>query len=552
MADMLSKLRESDVEKRVGPLERELSRESLSEFLRSGSRFVASHPQIENVFYRAVHDLMNNIYPSVTGSPLLIEGAVYIGCWLESTGTICTELLSRFCPDVAQACFGIFADFQREDGLLPYKLIAEGPSFRQIQMVTPLARSVWNHYCRNGRDIGFLRKMYEAMSRNDAWLAKNRDTRKTGCVEAFCTFDTGHDFSPRFWHVPDTPFMADPARYDPDSPILPFLAPDLTANVYCQRKYLQRMAEELGLDGSIWAEKANQSLKSLMTCCYDDRDHFFYDRDRNDRFVRVQSDVLMRVMACEVGDSSMFDDMLRRYLLNTKKFFSRFPLTVIALDDPGYDPLSLNYNSWAGKANHLTTIRLPHAFDYHHRQVELTWIMQPILSSLARSVRFSGSINPWTGAEGESQNFSGAMLCLLDYLERLCGIYPTPGNELWFTSLLPYGTDHGQVVADATGYARTVDGSEFELVNDPQGSAIYKDRELLYTLPHGIRIVTGRDGTLKEVVGMSVRTITGEIRHRGGALPFAVSGNERLAFTGGGFLSIENPGVILPQFEPVV
>jgi glutathione peroxidase-family protein len=32
--------------------------------------------------------------------------------------------------------------------------------------------------------------------------------------------------------------------------ILPFVAPDLTANVACQRSYLARIAEELGEDGA--------------------------------------------------------------------------------------------------------------------------------------------------------------------------------------------------------------------------------------------------------------------------------------------------------------
>ena len=61
MDALLSKLREIDVEKRVGAFERDLSRQSLQEFLQSGVRFTASHPKIENVYYRAIHDLMNNI-----------------------------------------------------------------------------------------------------------------------------------------------------------------------------------------------------------------------------------------------------------------------------------------------------------------------------------------------------------------------------------------------------------------------------------------------------------------------------------------------------------
>jgi hypothetical protein len=90
-----------------------------------------------------------------------------------------------------------------------------GPSYRQIQIVTQLARCVW-HYHQAHPDLAFLRRMYDAVVRNDEWLAAHRDTRGTGCVEAFCAFDTGHDLSPRFWHVPDTTHREDPAAYHPD------------------------------------------------------------------------------------------------------------------------------------------------------------------------------------------------------------------------------------------------------------------------------------------------------------------------------------------------
>ena len=57
---------------------------------------------------------------------------------------------------------------------------------------------------------------------------------------------------------------------------------------------LQRIAEELEEDVGEWDKRAGQTLESLMTFCYDKQDHFFYDRDRLDRFVRLQSDILIR------------------------------------------------------------------------------------------------------------------------------------------------------------------------------------------------------------------------------------------------------------------
>lgn len=433
---VLERLRRIAVDDRIRVLKKAADRDSLEEWKQSGVAFAASSENMENVYYTALHKLLDCIVPMDGGGLVLHEGGVYLGSWLESTGTISAERLSRFMPQVAGATFRLFADQQRQDGLMPYKVTPAGPAYRQIQMVTPLARSVWNYYLENGRDKSFLRAMYQAMSRFDHWLHMHRNTRGTGCVEAFCTFDTGHDLSPRFWHSPDTPHLEDAAQVNPDSPLLPFLAPDLTANVYCQRLYLSKMAEELGGSRDEWRARAAASSHSLFSHCYDKEDEFFYDRDRGDRFVRVQSDVLLRVLACEVGDGAFFASALRRYLLNTSKFFAKYPFTSIAMDDPRFDPFS-SYNTWGGSSNFLSLIRAPHAFEQHGRYVELTWVILPILAAFSRMTRFGQTLSPWTGEEGYTESYSPAILCLLDYMERLCGIVPVAGRSYGSPACFP-------------------------------------------------------------------------------------------------------------------
>ena len=99
-----------------------------------------------------------------------------------------------------------------------------------------------------------------------------------------------------------------------------------------------------------------------VSFAYDAEDGFFYDLDKHGRHVKVQSDLLLRVLACEIGDDEFFAQALDRYLLNTRKFFAKYPFTSIALDDPRYDP-AYDYNSWAGPSNFLSLIRAPHAFE---------------------------------------------------------------------------------------------------------------------------------------------------------------------------------------------
>lgn len=75
-------------------------------------------------------------------------------------------------------------------------------SWGQVQMVVPVAATAWE-VSQITQDESFLSEAYNACSRWDAGLRRYRDTRGTGLVEAFCTFDTGQDNSPRWAGVSD-------------------------------------------------------------------------------------------------------------------------------------------------------------------------------------------------------------------------------------------------------------------------------------------------------------------------------------------------------------
>ena len=542
---LLDTLRATNVAERLGPLAKPADAALLEEWQQSGVRFVASSDRLTARYYDAVRELFDCIGPANDETPILHEGGVYHGCWLESTGTINAELLSRFLPSITTNTYSAFARHQRDDGLFPYKVTPHGAAFNQIQLVSPLARSVWNHFRLNELDTDWLSHMFGAMARYDAWLARHRNTLGTGAVEAFSTYDTGHDLSSRFWHVPDSPFGNDPTRYDPDNPILPFIAPDLTANVACQRDYLGAIADHLGGDGNVWRQKAEASRTALYEQCFDPDDAFFYDRDRHGRLVRIQSDNLLRVLACEIGDAERFAEALDRYLLNTQKFFAKFPLTSIALDDPRFDP-TFGQNSWNGPSNFLTLIRTPHAFEHHGHHVELSWLIQPTLSALFAADRFPQTLSPFTGEAGFTEKYSPAILCLLDFIERLSGIMPRPNGTIWFTSLLPKPTLHKHERWE-TGYARRVGGMDYELINTAIGGEIYRNGELICRFPAGIRVILDQSGALLGLVCVTSRQVDGVLKFLEQEYEFQVLPNEVISFGPGSWSRTAAPGMVLPS-----
>ncbi|WP_051815608.1 MGH1-like glycoside hydrolase domain-containing protein [Glycomyces tenuis] len=433
----LSRLRAGDPVSRSGIAGSGLG----AELTAAGVGFAAVGGPLEERWHRALAELEQCVRPLAGGAPVLNEGGVYAGAWLESTGTINAEVLARFAPGIARETHLRFAEHQRGDGMIPYKLTDDGPGFSQIQIVTPLARTVWRHHELTGGDEPFLETMYRAMARYDDWLARFRDTRRTGAVEAFCAFDTGHDLSPRFWFAPDRAFRGDARRCDPDSPILPYAAPDLTANVACQRAYLARIAEALGEDGEPWRRKARASVAALYAQCFDPDDGTFYDRDRSGRHVRIQSDVLLRVLACEIGDEEFFTRALGAYLMNTRKFLSHHGFTSLALDDPRFDA-DASRNSWGGPVNLLSLLRAPDAFEHHGHVAELAVAAAPPLAALAAADRFPQCLDPWSGEAGFTSVYSPSILWFLDTVERSFGILPRPGGEVWFTGLPPVSYTH--------------------------------------------------------------------------------------------------------------
>jgi hypothetical protein len=503
--DALTRLRARDLVVPVGPL-----RDGLAD---EGVGFAALGGPLEARWDQALVELDSCIRPLATGdgAAVLTEGPAYPGTWIESTGSISTEVLARFAPLVARATSEQFATYQRDDGLLPYKVVDDGPGFFQIQIVTPFARTVWNQYrlgaLRDGtRDLGRLRRMFDAMTRMDAWLASFRDTRGTGGVEAFGTFDTGHDMSPRFWFVPDRP-LGDATRVDASNPLVPLVAPDLTANVAAQRGYLALIAAELGEDPAPWRAAAAASVEALFAQCFDETDGIFYDRDATGELRRVPSDVVLRVLECEIGDDAFFAAALERYLMHTGKFLSHYGFTSLALDDPRFDA-DAGRNSWGGPVNFLSLIRAPHAFEYHGRVAELTLTAAPVLAAVALADRFPQCLDPWSGAPGFTDHYSPSILWFLDAIERHAGILPRPDGALWFSGMAPTRLEHG-ASASAAAYTRTVGGVRFELAADDSRVVVLRDGERLAEFPRGWRLVTDRSGSPVAVVGLAAAPVSG-------------------------------------------
>ncbi len=376
-------------------------------------------PAVEAKYQQALDGLAANTrYLLDFPRPVLIEGGAYPGIWLEC-GPLEAAVYGRFFPEVAVASHEIFFYYQREDGWLPYKIAADNRvGFSQIQMVVPIAATAWETAQATGRE-DFLERAYGACGRWDAWLMANRNTRGAGLCELFCEYDTGHDHSPRVQGLPRACPGGD-ARNCADVRNLPWLAPDLSATVYGGRVALAAMAAALGhrAEAEAWQERAETLRAQIVRVCYDSRDVFFYDVDREGEFNRVRGDVITRVFGEHVPDQDLFEQVYQRHIKDPQAFWTPYPLPSIAANDPSFDH-SLPLNSWGGAAQALTALRAPRWMMHYGKTDDLRHLMTRWVAALLRADGFQQQMNPWTGAFSTSPGYSPAMCVFIDFVDRL-------------------------------------------------------------------------------------------------------------------------------------
>jgi hypothetical protein len=374
--------------------------------------------------------------------PVLIEGAEYRGVWLECgpmEGLVYAKLAELVPhvegkPNPAEIARGNHTAFfarQHEDGQLPAYIWTDTVGYSQIQMVVPVAATAWE-LVQLTRDEELLKTTYAACSRWDAWLKRYRNTRKTGLVEGFCTYDTGMDNCPRWAGIPNS-CPDDDARKCPPVSSLPRLCPDLSATVYGGRIALAAMAQALGRnkEADQWLEDAEIIRQLIIKKLYCAEDAAFYDLDAQGKFVRVRSDVISRVMGEHVlkldiaSDRQIFDDVWTRQLHNPNAFWAPFPLTSVAMDDPLY-VRSIPANSWGGASQALTALRATRWMEHYGKQREFRHLMQQWVAAINESGKSTGvflqQMNPMTGEftrNGAENGYTSTALVYLDFVRRL-------------------------------------------------------------------------------------------------------------------------------------
>ena len=461
--------------------------------------FKTSNARWQEAYDAALNVLAGNVQVMPRyNKPVLIEGSVYRGIWMECGPH--ESLVYRKCrPDVARASHMTFFTLQRADGQIPANNKVTETGFGQIQMVVPIAATARELAQATG-DQELLETAYSSCCRWDAWLMHHRNTRQTGLIEGFCTYDTGADNSPRWAGMPNQCPDKDAEKCAP-IPSLPRLCPDLSATVYGARVALAAMAKALGksAEADRWSESADKIRQLILSRLFVADDAAFYDLDAQNKFVKVRSEIITRVCSEHVPDQKLFDELWARQIHNPKAFWPAFPLPSVALDDPLF-VRPIPRNSWGGAAQALTALRAGRWFDHYGRSAELGEMMDRWCDAIMRDMTFRQQIDPLSGvfSQEDAPGYSPCALVMVDYTWRLAGVTEEADTLHW--NVRP-----GHPAAESGRFQlRTDTGKNAQMRYDSHGATLSLGGNALARIEGGaVRVITDDGGAGKELVGIS-------------------------------------------------
>ena len=462
--------------------------------------FTTEDAGLQHVYDAALATLSGNAatFPSFP-APVLVEGSVYHGVWLECApqeGEVYERVGPERAREQARNNHLIFFALQNQEGQLPCSVKPGGPAFGQLQMVVPIAATAWELAQRLG-DQELIEKAYAACSRWDAWLRKYRNTRGTGLCEGFCTYDTGQDNSPR-WKGLERRCPDSDARKCPQEPGMPRLCPDLSATVYGGRVALAAMAKALGKasDADRWSEDAATIRRLIMEKLYDPHDGAFYDLDTKNKFVKIRSSTIMTVLGEHVPDAGVFDTVWTKQAGNPKAFWAPYPFPSVALDDPQF-VCPIPRNSWGGATQALTALRAPRWMEHYGKSAELGHLMQRWMEAFTRAKgEFRQQMDPETGVftTVDPGGYSPAALTCADFVWRLSGVRQQDDGIEW--NVRP-PSERGR-----SRFIRQMGSVEAELAYDGEKAELRVSRRKIASVSGVVRLLTSRTGEMLSAVGI--------------------------------------------------
>jgi hypothetical protein len=262
------------------------------------------------------------------------------------------------------------------------------------------------------------------------------------------------------------------------------------------------MARALGKNAEAdrWQAEAEDIRSNIINTLYVPGDSSFYDLDKQDRIIRVRTDVLSRVLGEHVVDQKLFETIYERQIHNPRAFWATYPLPSVALDDPAF-VRPIPANSWGGASQALTAMRAPRWMEHYGKPADLAHLMQQWTSAIVRAGKFLQQMDPVDGTfTNDKGDYSPAALVFTDFTWRLAGVRQVDETLEWNVRPPADGVRASfrlKLSPTQTAEIRYASGRAELLLND----------KLQYTIAGIVRVVTDLTGNPRSATGIAATPV---------------------------------------------
>ena len=370
--------------------------------------------------------------------PLFLISEQYPGLWMEHTyDSVFFAKMEPSYIEAAESAINLFVDRQKDSGQMPFTVMDGNKrpglppekmvGFGQIQECVSFLTLALEVYEMNS-DKAFLEKVYNAGVKWNKWFRTYRMTTGRGLIEMFVGYDTGHDNSGRLEgmackgnnSVNGVTQTAD--VLPPDDGITPILAVDMNCNFYADEVALSKMAEILGKsdEAAAWAKSAKEVKKKLFEHCYDEKDAFFYDVDRNGNKRKYKSSTIFHLFLEKVldkeEDKEIIERIYKEHIKNPDEFWTPYPFPSMAINDPSVEGHK-DFNCWGYYTQGLIVLRCSRWMDYYGWSGDYDYILEKWLETWTEhfeEIKLAQEIDPITGIPTKSSEWYSS--CMLNYV----------------------------------------------------------------------------------------------------------------------------------------
>ncbi|RLE66544.1 MAG: hypothetical protein DRJ47_02410 [Thermoprotei archaeon] len=283
---------------------------------------------------------------------------LFLHHWLWDSG-FHSIVLSNYDVELAKSeLLNLFLN-QQEDGRIPHEVFLSRKLCKAVWGIDdyvpwttqpPVLAIAVDRIYEVSRDLEYVKKVLPYLMRYDEWFRNKRDYDRDELISYVDYLESGWDDAVR-WDEAIEKYRKDPEKYKAmygRITMAPVEAIDLNVFIYIQRKTIAKLSRILGNeeDASYYEKLAEKTREGIQRYMWDEDLGLFLDIYEEDhKRIPVKTPASFYPMFAGIATPAQAKKMVE-HLLNSKEFWTTFPLPTVSADNPKYDPKGY----WRGRS----------------------------------------------------------------------------------------------------------------------------------------------------------------------------------------------------------